>query len=310
MSVLDARILSNLWFFKSAAETESFSRAASVLNITQGAVSQRIRSLETRLGLVLFERVGKGVVLTATGKQLLEAVRCLDVLDTELAAIASQRDPEEIIVSCIPSLAMDWLIPRLDRWYANPSAGRLRLRAELTTITRVLLAQEHIDLAIVYEEHVPTDLYVRDLSSETTFPVASPGYLSGAPGDTLDFLKQANLLHDERPWGGAEASDEWKNWLQCARLDSQIDHRKGDFFNLTHLATRAALQGQGVAMGRTLLIREHIASGALEQIDGPVVSSPARYRVTALSKPAQGSQVHEFVEWLLVEMAGQVAWHG
>lgn len=301
--MLDAYSLADLWFFKAAAELQSFSKAADKLNITQGAVSQRVRNFEARLGVVLFERVGRRVVLTATGQRLLKAAMCLDTLEIELNLIKRDQQQSEISLSCIPSFAMDWLIPRMDKWYAGLDAHRIRIRAELPTYSRELLIRENIDVAIAYDPFTYQDLYVETIKTESIFPVAAPSYFDlDNMDDASGLLQDANLIHDGNPWDGAEPGAEWKLWLSDRGLTDVVDHTSGDFFNLTHLATRAALQGQGVAIGRTILISQYLSSGELIQIGQHSVDCPATYKVLTLEKPKPNSPVHNFIEWLKIEI--------
>lgn len=298
--MLDASYLSDLWFFKAAAQRENFAMAAADLNITQGAVSQRIRHLESRLGVALFHRVGRRVVLTDSGRHLLAVCgHSFDSIAYELQRITRDDNSADLVLSCIPSLSMDWLIPRLDHWYESSGGVRLRIRAEIAALTKSMMLAEGIDLVLAYDDCEYADLTVAELGAETLLPVCAPAVRDELAGsaDLAGFLSGQNLIHDSQPWPGASASQEWACWLAGIGIEN-VNADRGDFFNLTHLATQAALHGQGIAMGRRRLVAEYLRTGKLVPLVEQGVASPARYRLLAIGEFAENSPRSRFLDWL------------
>ncbi|MCI4664108.1 MAG: LysR substrate-binding domain-containing protein [Neomegalonema sp.] len=297
--MLDSSNLADLWFFRAAATHESFSKAAAELHITQGAVSQRIRNLEARLGVVLFERVGRRVLLTNAGRRLLRVSgEAFETIDQELRSILREQQSGRLTLSCIPSFAMDWLIPRLDDWYRDPSRPRIRIIAELNLITRESMINDGVDIAIRFDPYDYPDLVVQNLLEETLCPVCAPTHpLPANEGDFERFLRDANLIHDAQAWEGAPPSTEWETWLRVAGF-GHISHDRGDFFNLNHVATRAAVHGQGVAIGRSLLVRDHLKKGELVQPIDSSIKSRGMYRLITLLSPTANSDISLFIHWL------------
>ncbi|MES0879202.1 LysR family transcriptional regulator [Roseibium sp. SCP14] len=304
--MLDGSALSDLWFFRAAGQEQSFSGAALRLNITQGAVSQRIRRLEERLGIDLFQRVGRRVVLTKEGKRLFDAAdHAFGKLELELNAISREAGSSELVVSCLPSLAMDWLIPRLGSWYGQPGRPNIRIRAEMHKINQSIMLDEGIDLAIRFDMESYDDLCCEDLRGEIYIPVCAPDYERKRENETAEsYLNRINIIHDEQPWDGADPSVEWKTWLSGAGC-AAVDAKRGDFFNLTHIATRAALLGRGVAMGRSLLVRKYLDSGELLPALDLEVASEARYRLMSLHPITEDLRIAQFVDWLRDEILSE-----
>ena len=122
--------LGTLRFFEAAARLGSFVQAAAELHVTHGAVSRQIRLLETSLGTPLFERRNRGVFLTPAGAQLRDAVQlAFERLDAALEAVRQPVRQGPLVVSCEPTIAMKWLIPRLGDFYQRHPEVQLHLFA-------------------------------------------------------------------------------------------------------------------------------------------------------------------------------------
>lgn len=301
--MLDASYLSNLWYFVAAARHESFSKAANEMNITQGAISQRIRQLETRLGIDLFERNGRRVVLTENGRSLLEVCnRSFGDISQEFHRMTRLGNQNCLVLICIPSFAMDWLIPRLDLWHRYSGGIRLQIRAEMREISKQFMMQHDVNLALQYDNFEYPDLHTADVGTESLIPVCTPELKNSLGDEPLDsFLGNTNLIHDAFPWEGASRAIEWSFWLTECGYQNVVSER-GDFFNLTHLATKAALQGQGVAMGRLKLIGDYLKRGELVSLVDQKVASSAKYRLLSLQRFSEGTPEALFRKWIEKEL--------
>lgn len=255
---LDASLLADLWFFHAVADCGGFRRAAEQLAVTQGAVSQRVQRLEARLQLSLLQRGGRSLQLTPAGQRLYAA--CANGFDTvaaALAALQAEAAPASVRLSAPPSLALEWLLPRLGRFASLHPEISVDLLADNQPYSQTALRQAGIDLALRYLPQAPLDAAF--VLPEYGFPVAAPGLLaSGADGA---------LLHDDAPWSSpSPTGSEWALWL--AAYGRPPGSTTGErHFNQAQLAYRSAQAGDGVALGRQLLVARYLQDGSLCRLD-------------------------------------------
>lgn len=209
--------LNGLRAFEAAARHLSFTRAAEELNVTQTAISHRIRALEERLGVRLFRRLPRGLVLSEEAQLFLPPVR--DAFD-QIAAATERLSKEQtggvLTVSVLPSFAAKWLVPRLGRFRAAHPDIDLRITAALELVD---FARDDVDVAIrCGRGHYP-GLRVQRLFGETIYPVCSPLLLEGPqalrrPAD----LGHHTLLHDDD-------TSAWQLWLEHAGVEGADSNR-------------------------------------------------------------------------------------
>lgn len=298
---VDSSILAGMRCFEAAARHLSFTRAAIELNLTQSAVSQQMRQLEGRLGYPLFIRHHRSLVLTEQGLVLYGcATRFLADLEQTLTNLNPPATPLQI--SCLPSFAMQWLLPRLVNFQRRYPEITVRLKAEFQTVDRPALMSGDIDLAIRYDpvDYAP-EFHSEPLFDEYLLPVASPDWLAAhAEFSSAVSMENVTLLHDVAPWIGAPEFIEWRTWFAKAQPDFPYD-LEGPQFNLSVLAIAAALNGQGVALGRTALIADEIRSGRLVDIFRKPVTAPARYVLLRRNPGERRTEI--FARWLHNECA-------
>lgn len=296
---LDSSILGALRCFECAGRLLSFTKTAAALSLTQSAVSQQIRQLEERLGYPLFVRRPRGLALTPKGAALHEVVtgafaeinRVLERLD----------EPQTVVlnVSCIPSFALQWLMPRLADFHRHRPDISVRLKAEVGAVAPYALDMGSVDVAIRYlppEEFPPN---ATPLLDEYLVAVATPEYLRRHP-PTLDrtWFESVRVLHDIEPWESAPEFIEWQTWFRNV-LPSRDGFVGGSAcnFHLSSLAVSAALNHQGVTLGRLALIYDELRSGRLVDIFGYRVPAPARYVLIRRNNDSE-PHVGAFVDWL------------
>ncbi|GAA0746271.1 LysR substrate-binding domain-containing protein [Ideonella azotifigens] len=299
---LNPSLLSWLRCFDAAARCESFTHAASVLCITQGAVSQQVKQLEQWLQRPLFLRSPRTLLLTPEGLRLATVLR--ESFDALEAALLQLRKPEPgaaLALSCSPSFAMGWLTPRLGDFFRQHAALDLRVISEFQGLDRQRMAQLGLAAAVRYDPgSAYGDLQATAFLDEWLLPVASPAWLAAHPEvRRAADLRPEHLLHDDQPWDGAGPHEEWQGWLSAAGL--ALDRLQGGrHFNLSQLAVGAALAGQGVAMGRAALVLEDLATGRLVAPfgtpAGPALRSPASYQFVMNGEPLPG--VDLVLAWL------------
>ena len=250
--------LNGLRAFESAARHGSFTRAAAELNLTQAAVSQQIKTLEDRLGLKLFERNGRGLDLTDAAKDYLPSVRsAFDALHDATDRLASRRDGgHTLTVSTLTTFAAKWLVPRLGGFQERHPEISLRIASSPGLVD---FDRDDVDVAIRYGLGDWPGLRADRLIGEDVFPVCSPKLQEGPhPLEKPDDLANFTLLH------AVGFREDWQVWLTAANVNS-VDPSAGLRFDVEFSALQAAIDGMGVALGRTALVESDMVSGLLEQ---------------------------------------------
>jgi len=256
-----AQIHGRLHVFASAARHLSFTSAAQELNVTPGAVSQQIRQLEDRLGVKLFNRAPRGVVLTAEGQRLSQVVaRSYGEVDEVLSHLQAGRMGGIFRLRSIPSFLEKWLMPRLGALRDAYPDISFRFVAEDSSWS---LRDGEFDLAIDLNEGIYPGLLTTPLVQEHIFPVCAPALVRAShPLKTPRDLVHYPLLHDITAWRGSYAYAEWSYYLAQSDADD-VDVRRGYTFNRYALTLEAARAAMGVAIARQTLITDELSSGAL-----------------------------------------------
>lgn len=282
--------------FEAAARHLSFTRAGAERFVTQSAMSRQIRALEDDLGVALFERRHRALVLTADGQRLFAA--CSSVLAQLRGVVAGIRAParrEVLAVTTTPGLASLWLIPRLPRFTREHPGVDVRLDA---SFEKRNLVADGFDLAIRYGRAGSGE--GEPLFGETAQPVCSPALLAhGPPLSVPADLAQHTLLQVEVP---AESGMplEWAPWLRAVGLPDLQPAARLTFSGYGE-AVAAALAGQGVAMGRRPLLDQLLDSGQLVTPFADRTAIPREYCVVVPGGAHARPAVRALERWLLEE---------
>lgn len=277
--------------FEATARHLSVTLAAGELNVTPGAVSLQLKELEAALGVPLFVRRPRRMVLTASGEEYFATLRtAFRMIRQATAEVVARARLEVLVLSCTPSFAAQWLVPRLGRFEAQVSGVDVRISA----CNRVLdLAREGIDLAVRHGFGRYDGLLSERLLDDELVPVCSPKLLDQDAGLALSALADLDLLHDEH-------RHDWRLWLEAAGA-SALGERQGRVFVDSNGAIEAAKAGLGVALVRRSLVARELAEGVLvAPMEQGIASDLAYYLVyppTALERPA----IAALREWLLAE---------
>jgi LysR family glycine cleavage system transcriptional activator len=289
--------LNSLRAFEVVSRHGSFRAAAEELHVTAAAVSQQVKTLENHLGRKLLRRSSGGYSLTPDALAGLPQLR--DGFDQLSAAVATMASGGQrlLTVSAVPSLAAEWLVPRLHRFRKQYPALDVLLHA-----SEELVDFEHsrVDLGIRYGTGSYPGLASERLFVDEIFPVYSPRMLDGRaplkkPGD----LRGQPLIHtdwtpDRGHWPG------WTDWLRAAGVTG-IDVTKGLRSSDGALVIQAAIGGQGVALGSKALVLEHLAAGRLiRPFELSLVTDFAYYVVCAKSR-ADEPDLRAIRTWLMAE---------
>jgi LysR family transcriptional regulator, glycine cleavage system transcriptional activator len=285
--------LNGLRAFEAAARHLSFTQAASELNVTQTAISHQIRRLEEELGIRLFIRKNRALALTPKARDYLPGVRAA-FNDLRLATDRLLRKDEDnvLTVSTLASLAVKWLLPRLSTFQeAHP-----KIDVRITTSTNLVdFRGGDVDAAIRYGRGHWDGLRADWLMADELFPVCSPALLSGKrPLKTPEDLRDHVLLHT-----GASNSDDWRLWLTAAGLPTDISKQTGITFDLSLMTVQAAVDGIGVAMGRTSYVQDDIAKGRLVVPFNITLPADAGFYLVSPEALVDPPKLKAFREWLL-----------
>jgi len=296
MIVLNIPSTSGLRSFEAAARSLSFNQAATELNVTPGAVSRQIQSLEAFIGKALFHRYHKRVELTAVGRQYLAEIS----LPLQKISAASERlrsEPRKNIISICtyPTFAIRWLIPR----WAKLHETFPELDIQLTTsLNPADFEEEGFDISIqVLKEGTQRKGFEIDkLIDIETYPVCSPEL--AAQIKTPEDLANVNLLHESpRP-------TDWPRWFDLAGV-SGVDANKGMSFESADMALHAAMEGLGVVIGIDVLIEEDVARGKLVKLFDLHRCSRFPFQLVTPSNRASQPKLKALRDWILAEGARQ-----
>jgi LysR family transcriptional regulator, glycine cleavage system transcriptional activator len=285
--------LTTLCAFDAAARHLSFTQAAGELHVTHGAVSHAVRHLEEDLGVKLFERGTRSVRLTPAGAvYAAEIAAALDRITAATLAVTAPRSAGVLTVSTSDGFAGRWLVPRLKRFHRKHRDIDVRLS---TSGALVDFIRDGIDLAIRYGEGGYQGVASELLSEEDVSPVCSPELLRGKhplrrPAD----LRHHRLIHDNFRIG-------WATWLESAGVEG-VDAERGVRFDAAAYAVEAAVQGEGVLLGRSALVSADLAAGRLVRPFDLALSSRWRYYVVYPEGALRQRKVKAFRDWLFEEM--------
>jgi len=279
--------------FEAVGRLLSFRRAGEELLITQSAVSHHVRTLEEALGTLLFERKGRSIALTAAGARYLDSISQAFILVADgTREVRSHATRQVLTVSLLPSFAANWLVSRLAGFRAAYPQIELVLDP---TLNQANLAAGEADVAIRYGAGEWPGLRCELLATEHLLPVLSPELAARQPLAKPDDILGHTLLISHRP-------TEWEAWSRHAAIDLTSARR----LQLTdyNIVLQAALSGQGVAMGRSLLIAEHIARGTLvAPLPGFATAPGLGYWAVLPSNGTDKPATTMFVNWLRRKIA-------
>lgn len=282
--------LSALRVFEAASRHPNFSAAAVELHLTPGAVSRQVTTLERELGVALFVREARRTRLTHAGAQLAERVR--DAFATLRDAVrgVAQEEARRIVVTALPSFASRWLIPRLPGFSRRHPRIEIDLRPSREVVA---LDRGGIDLAIRYGRGKWPGTDSLRLMEEVLFPVCSPDLPGKSRIRTPADLLELPLIHDsDFPWS-----------LLFEAVGVQFPRRlAGIRMDDSNLAQQAAERGQGVLLGRSVLVADALADGRLVRLRrAGSVGSDYAYFVAWSRRRELPAPASTFRDWLLEE---------
>ncbi|HEY6610869.1 MAG TPA: LysR family transcriptional regulator [Pseudomonas sp.] len=282
--------------FESAARHQSFTKAAEELALTQSAVCRQIASLETFLGIELFRRTRRGVMLTEDGLSYSRRIAAqLDAVERDTLAVMGQQGGTSLELAVVPTFATQWLLPRLrDFQRLHPE-----VTVNLTNRTRpFLFADTEFDAALYFGDADWPGTRASFLMRENPVPVCSPELI--APLAALDARPIAArqiaalplLQQSTRPYA-------WRQWFGSLGLQVEGDLR-GPRYELFSMLAQAAMHGMGVALIPPLMIQRELAEGRLVvPFEHALQLSDKAYYLVIPERKLELAALRAFRDWLL-----------
>lgn len=280
--------------FEAASRHLSFTEAAKELFVTQAAISHQVKALESFLGVALFKRLNRGLMLTAHGQSYLPAVRrAFDLIADSTARVMQDEEEGTLTVTVLPSFAARWLVARLGRFreihpeidvYVSPTADIIDF------------GRESVDVGIRYGRGEYPGLRTDRLLEEDIMPVCAPSLLEGEhslrqAGD----LAHHTLLHDT-------SHGDWRTWLLAAGVDG-VEPARGPIFRDSSDLVTAAVAGQGIALARGVLAHDELVDGRLVCPFELTLPTEFAYYIVCPEARANRPKIIAFRDWLLAEAA-------
>lgn len=296
--------LNALRVFEAAARHLSFVEAAEELSVTPAAVSHQIKKLEEYLGLPLFRRQQKGLMLAESGQLLATELRDVFLrLDTAMERVLDDDSQGALSLSVAPTFAVMWLIPRLHKFSALHPDVDVRIS---TSLSLVDFQRDDVDAVIRLSKEQPVDLEVIKLCDETVTPMCSPRLLEGDnalknPND----LSRHVLLHNHSMDYDPDTPI-WRTWLDAAGV-SDVDDSRGMHFGLPDHGLQASMDGEGVVLGWRFLARKHVAAGRIVEPFDLALSLGSSFYLGYPQAYARRPNIVTFRDWLLREIREDMA---
>ena len=285
-----------LRLFEAAGRLCSFKLAAAELNVTPSAVSHGIVGLEQALGVGLFVRGPRGLSLTPEGADyLLYVSEALSLIATATQRLPVGPGGRGIAISCAPTLASRWLLPRLSHFRAQWPQVSLTID---TAQRHVGFPVDGFDFAIRMRRGPTVAASWARLFGERLVPVCSPAYrdtLLDAQG-RVDW-RRATLIHVTL------ASEDWQAWRDGVgtAVGDDVDVGGGLRFDTIQLAFEAATAGLGVVLGRHPLVRQDLALGTLAELPLPALQAETAYWLVSADAVERRSEALAFRQWVVDE---------
>ncbi|MDS0788731.1 LysR family transcriptional regulator [Proteus vulgaris] len=273
--------LTSLRFFNSAAQTGSFVSAAEQLHVTHSAVSRQIRLLEDELGIPLFERRNRAVYLNEAGQYLYKTTSAIfEQLEETVTHLRSPLNNPVLVVSCEPTIAMKWLIPRLSHFYALHPEITLHLVAAGGAID---FNKEGVDLAFRRNDFFwSKNIYATKICDEKIGAVIKPN----------------NLHHSHKQLITLSRPQAWQDWFQYSGVVS--NYTKTSEYEHFYLVIQATLAGLGATIASFLMVQDELHNQQLVTINGFVKDNSSYYLLSPI-EIAPDSKQEKFKNWIIAE---------
>ncbi|MBS9424950.1 transcriptional regulator GcvA [Photorhabdus noenieputensis] len=289
--------LNALRVFDAAARHLSFTKAAEELFVTQAAVSHQMKSLEDFLGLKLFRRRNRSLLLTEEGQSYyLDIKEIFTAINEATRKLQARSAKGALTVSLSPSFAIQWLVPRLSSF--NLAYPGIDVRIQAVDREEDKLADD-VDVAIFYGRGNWPGLRTDRLYAEYLLPVCSPSLLTGEnPLKTPADLARHTLLHDS-------SRRDWQAYVRQLDMQQQINVQQGPIFSHSAMVIQAAVHGQGIALANNVMARTEIDAGRLVCPFNDVLVSKNAFYLVCHDSQAELGKIAAFRQWVLAQAASE-----
>ena len=293
--------MSLLLAFEASARHESYTRAATELSLTQSAVSRQVQALEAQLGVSLFRKEGRNIVLTDVGRlyQRELAGTLAQIRNATLQAIAYGSSVGTLRLALLPTFGSTWLLPRLNRFYAANPGVQVHIHSRILPVD---FDAGEFDAAITVGSAERPGLVVHPLLEETMVVVAPPSFLSDEDVRPEEAISRQPLLQV------ANHPPLWADWFARHKIAAER-MRSGPSFELTSHLIQAVRAGIGVGLIPRLLVEEELRQGFLLTVGEAVPSN----RIYCLAYPPRNAALPSLVafrSWLLSELEQDIGGSG
>lgn len=282
--------LNSLKAFEAAARNLSFTKAAEELFVTQAAISHQIKLLEEHLGIKLFMRRNRSLLLTEDGQSYyLDIKEIFASLYDATEKLLTRGAKGSISIALTPSFAIQWLIPKLTEFNRLHPDIDVKIKAvdqEDGSLT------DDVDVAIYYGLGNWNGVVADKLLTEYFVPVCSPTLLTAsAPLREPSDLVNHTLLHDM-------TRTHWKDWVKMVGIEN-VNVNQGPIFSHSSMVLQAAIHGQGLAMGNSVFIKPELEAGRLVTPFEQVLLSKNAYFLVCREPQVEAPKIVAFRDWLL-----------
>lgn len=277
--------------FESVARNKSFTKAADELNVTQSAVSRRVKQLEDSLGSILIARLGSGLSLTSEGQSFLSDIsEPLAKIRGVIKTTQQTTDTQVLTIETLPSFAAYWLpetIFSFNRKYPNYQV-KVKTSYNLVDFTEETEVDVAIRMAKGIDSKSVKGLHCVKLTDAYTYPVCTPEIAKHVkePSD----INSYTVAVDQAPY------NEWGDWSKAAGVD--LASCRKYHFNDINLQIQAALAGECVILGRSDLVSKLVSNGSLVQPLPQRVKSQYQFYLVCPKEKLKVERTMDFVLWL------------
>ena len=290
--------------FEASARHQSFSAAADELNVTPAAVGQLVKTLEAWLDTPLFYRMNSGktrLIATETAQTALPLIReGFDKLAQGLDVLKDNAISGVLTVAVSPAFAAKWLLPRLHHFQEICAQTNVNLNTNLKPVD---FSDQRIDIGIRFGVGSWHGLSAEKLMDEEVYPVCSPTFLVDKTRlNSTEKLLNETLIHDQS-MDAHTGFPSWSAWLKKAGVTGPLI-TKSIQINNSAAVLQSAIDGQGVALARSVMAKDDLAAGRLVRLFPKInFESPLAYYVIYRPECAELPRIQAFKDWLFKAVA-------
>lgn len=294
--------LNALRAFEATSRLASAKHAAQELHVTPAAISHQIKLVENHLGIPLFKRLNRQLVLTDAGKKYATSLQDIfNRLNDETSKL-KQTQNSHLTVTVEPAFAVHWLIPRLNKFKQHSPHIDLRISASYDVID---LNKNDIDIGIRWGKGKYSGLISTLLFRNEVYPVCNPMLLQKHPIKKPNDLKHHTLLHETSAFAYPHYPV-WRTWLNAVGAN-RVNPDSGLYFETGYLLIQAAMSGQGIALERAAFVEPLIKAGQLVKLfDFSLTESASGYYLVFPENRDKDPKIIAFMDWLKSELQQNV----